>query len=212
MIILNIPDTIRHVNSKLKDGYSIAKIERELNFGKDTMRKKLNRANYWYDKTLNQFIFQDNTNITQSITHTEKNEIKSTERYTEKQVITNNITPNITHEKVGKNNNSENNKHQTQYITHTEKPPITQPDNTDLTHKKTQRAITDEDFNILFEIIDNYKLKKNNINIPREDSDVTTRSFRSYKSVLDMFAKYCKDNEVNQKDAIADALISYMSK
>lgn len=162
MIILNIPDTILHVNSKLKDGYSIAKIERELNFGKDTLRKKLNRANYWYDKNLNQFILQDNTDITQSITHTEKTS-------------------------------------------------ITQSDNTDLTHKKTQRAFTDEDFNIMFEIIDNYKSKKNNINIPREDSDVTTRSFRSYKSVLDMFAKYCKDNEINQKDAIADALISYMS-
>lgn len=193
---MNIPDTIIYVNNKLKDGYSISKIERGLNFGKDTLRKKLNRENYWYNKTLNQFIFQDKTNIT----------------HIESQVITNNTAPKITHEKVGKNNNSENNKYQTQNITHTEKSPITQPDNTYLTHKKAQRAFTDDDFNILFEIIDNYKLRKNNINIPREDSDVTTRSFRSYKSILDKFAAYCKDNEINQKDAIADALISYMSK
>nr|WP_312289502.1 hypothetical protein [Clostridium chromiireducens] len=209
---MNIPDTITHVNSKLKAGYSIAKIERELSFGKDTLRKKLNRADYFYDKILNQFIFQGNTDITQDITHTAKNEVENVKRYTENKVITNNATPNITHDKMGNIRNSENNRHQTQNITPTEKPPVTQTDNTDLTHKKTQRAITDEDFNILFEIIDNYKLKKNNINIPREDSEVTTRSFRSYKSILDKFATYCKDNQLNQKDAIADALVSYMSK
>lgn len=212
MSILNIPDTITHVNSKLKAGYSIVKIERELSFGKATLRKKLNRADYFYDKILNQFIFQGNTDITQDITHTAKNEVENVKRYTENKVITNNATPNITHDEMGNINNSENNRHQTQNITLTEKPPVTQTDNTDLTHKKTQRAITDEDFNILFEIIDNYKLKKNNINIPREDSEVITRSFRSYKSILDKFATYCKDNQLNQKDAIADALISYMSK
>lgn len=70
----------------------------------------------------------------------------------------------------------------------------------------------DEDFNILFEIIDNYKLKKNTITVFREDSDVVTRSFRSYKTVLDMFSKYCKDNELVQKDAVADALTMFMSK
>ena len=104
--------------------------------------------------------------------------------------MTTNITPKTTQDKVSKYNN---------------------PEHTNST-EKSQRAFTDEEFNILFEIIHNYKLKKNNTNILREDSDVITRSFRSYKSILDMFANYCKDNELNQKDAIADALILYMSK
>lgn len=195
MIILNIPNTISHVNSKLKKGYSIAKIERQLNLGKDTLRKKLNRANYKYNKILNQFIFGDSTSATQGIAHTSKNAIESIKRHTEIKVITNNITPKITQDKISKYNDSEHNKHQKSNST-----------------EKPQRTFTDEEFNILFEIIHNYKLKKNNTNITREDSDIVTRSFRSYKSILDMFANYCKDNELNQKDAIADALILFMSK
>jgi hypothetical protein len=212
VIILNIPDIIIHVNDKLRNGYSIAKIERELDFGKDTLRKKLNRADYFYDKNSGQFIFRGNTDTTQKITHTDKNEVNNIKRHTENKVITHNETHNTTHNNTAKSTSSENNNHKTQNITLSEKPPITQPNNTELTQPKMQRAFTDEDFNILFEIIDNYKLKKNNIDIPRDDSDVTTRSFRSYKTVLDAFSKHCKDNQLNQKDAIADALISYMSK
>lgn len=212
MIILNIPDIIIHVNDKLRNGYSIAKIERELGFGKDTLRKKLNRSNYWYDKTSGQFIFKDNTDTTQNITHTAKDEANTIKRHTEDVVITHDTTHKITHDNTTKNTSSENNNYKTQNITLSEKSPITQPNNTELTHQKSQRAITDEDFEILFEIIDNYKLKKNNISIPRNDADVTTRSFRSYKTVFDSFSIYCKDNELNQKDAIAEALISYMSK
>lgn len=212
MSILNIPDIIVHVNDKLKNGYSIIKIERELNFGKDTLRKKLNRADYFYDKNSGQFIFKGNTDTTQEITHTEKNEVKNIKRHTEDVVITHDTTYNTTHNNTAKNNNSENNNHITHDLTLSEKPPITQSNNTKSTHQKIQRVITDEDFEILFEIIDNYKLKKNNTNIPRENADVTTRSFRSYKTVFDSFSAYCKDNDINQKDAIADALISYMSK
>lgn len=94
MSILNIPDIIIHVNDKLRNGYSIAKIERELNFGKDTLRKKLNRENYWYDKTSKQFIFKDNTDTTQNITHTAKNEVNNIKRHTENKVITNDATHN----------------------------------------------------------------------------------------------------------------------
>jgi hypothetical protein len=39
-------ETAVYVNQKLKEGYSIAKVERELNYGKDTLRKKLNRDGY----------------------------------------------------------------------------------------------------------------------------------------------------------------------
>ena len=67
-----------------------------------------------------------------------------------------------------------------------------------------------------YEIIDIYKAKENNksntITITKDDSEITTRSFRSYKNIFDLFSEYCKNNSLNQKDAIADALISYISK
>ena len=225
---MNMDETAVYVNDKLEKGYSIAKAERELNYGKDTLRKKLNRAGYNFDKSLKKFILSDNTNITHSATHNityaEKNglgkknldthKINSDIRYTEKSVITNSITHKTTQSKFGKSAPSQNESNITQDITLTEKPPITQKDNTNATQPSSPRAFTDEDFNILFEIIDSYKLKKKNINIniPRENSEVVTRSFRSYKTVLDKFSEYCKDNDLVQKDAVADALISYMSK
>lgn len=53
---MNMNETAVYVNDKLKEGSSITKVERELNYGKDTLRKKLNRAGYQYDKTLKRFI------------------------------------------------------------------------------------------------------------------------------------------------------------
>lgn len=220
VIILTIEETIIYVNEKLKEGYSIAKVERELKFGKDTLRKKLNRANYKYNKTLNQFILDVNTNITQDITYTEKEiivnqksnkiENKTDVNITEKDVITNPITQ----KNFSKNKDSalENNISNsiTQSITHTEKASITQNDNTNIT-QSSPRTFTDEDFNILFELIEAYKSKKKPIVIPKDDSEITTRSFRSYKSVFDSFSEYCKTNNLNQKDAIAEALLTYIS-
>jgi len=47
---MSIDETAIYVNKRLKEGYSIAKTERELNYGKDTLRKKLNRSNYFFHK------------------------------------------------------------------------------------------------------------------------------------------------------------------
>lgn len=224
---MNMDETAVYVNEKLKCGSSITKVEKELNYGKDTLRKKLNRAGYMYDKSLKKFILDDKINITQTttqdITHTEKNivdkhtsnknNMNSSNQITEKDVITNSITHKKTQSEISNNNNSEIDYILTQNITHAEEQHTTQDDNTSITQP---RAFTDEDFNILFEIIDNYKskgdIKEKNITIPKYDSEITTRSFRSYKNVFDSFSKYCKDNELNQKDAIAEALISYISK
>lgn len=220
-------ETMLYVNEKLKEGYSIARAERELNYGKDTLRKKLNRAGYQYDKALKKFIFDANTVVTQYITHTEKdileknkltkNNINANAIHTENSVITNSITHKITHPQISINKNSEITDNATQNITHAEKPSITQSNNTNITHAN-DRALTDEDFKILFKIIDDYKSKDNcksenkSIFIPKNDSEITTRSFRSYKNVFDLFSEYCKNNSLNQKDAISDALMSYISK
>lgn len=61
----DIEQLLNYVNENIKNGGSVAQAERDLGFGKDTLRKRLNRANYRYDRSLKQFVLQDNTDITQ---------------------------------------------------------------------------------------------------------------------------------------------------
>ena len=62
---------------------------------------------------------------------TDENEVNNIKRHTESKVITNDVTHNTTHNNTAKNTSSENNNHITQNITLSEKPPITQPNNTE---------------------------------------------------------------------------------
>ena len=61
-------------------------------------------------------------------------------------------------------------------------------------------------------MIDDYKLKekRETLKYEKNDSTVITRSFRSYKQVLDNFANFCKKNNLAQKDALADAIMLFM--
>jgi len=189
---MNIDETATYVNKRLREGYSTAKTERELNYGKDTLRKKLNRANYFFHKDKNEFIL-DNTNTTH------------TEEIIKDKPITQTHNTNITHDNPSNNNKDT--------ITQPEDEVITQNDNTKITQP---RAFTDEDFNILFQIIDEFKYKTQIVDkpmeIPTDNSDLTTRSFRSYKSVFESFSSFCKENKLQQKDAVAEALLTFISK
>lgn len=188
---MDMDETVIYVNKRLKDGYSIAKVERELKYGKDTLRKKMNRANYFFNKEQNQFIIT-NTNVTQSITQTEKH------------VENKPITQTVTHSITQSNSSNKANNSTTE--------PITQVNNTKVTQP---RALTDEDFQIIFKLIDEYKarveINEKPIEIPKDDA-VVTRSMRSYDSVFKSFSKYCKDNKIVQQDAIAEALLRYINK
>lgn len=177
----NIEELLSIVNSQLKEGSSIATIERELNFGKDTLRRKLNRAGYKYNKDRKRFIFDEDL-LNKFDSHNKST--KSTKNPTENTITT---TKNIAPKEVEHINNT----------------PITQ---------ETKRALTDEDFEILLRMIDDYKLKekRETLKYEKNDSTVITRSFRSYKQVLDNFANFCKKNNLAQKDAVADAFILYM--
>ncbi|MBH8032985.1 DUF4250 family protein, partial [Clostridioides difficile] len=67
---MEIIDLVEQVNIKFKEGYtSVAKIEKELGYGKDSMRQRLKRNGYTYNKELNQFVLQDNINNTKGITY-----------------------------------------------------------------------------------------------------------------------------------------------
>lgn len=159
---------IEAVNSQLVEGKSISEIEKEFGFGKDTLRKKLRKLNYKYDRKQKLYIYTENN--TKTIDNTKNN-------------ITNN-TYNI--------KNNANNKNE------------------------SKRAITifnENEIKTLKEMIKIYENKKIEIeNLDYENSKVVVRSFRSYEIILDTFASFCKQNELNQKDAIATALSDFMKK
>ncbi|MGL5767498.1 MAG: hypothetical protein ACRCX8_17850, partial [Sarcina sp.] len=69
---IGIEDIAKVVNEKLKEGLSTAQIEKEMKVGKDTLRKKLNRANYRYNKDLKQYELNSNTDVISSVI-TQKN-------------------------------------------------------------------------------------------------------------------------------------------
>ena len=43
MVDIKIDEIVKYVNEKMKNGLSMAQIEKEMKVGKDTLRKKLNR-------------------------------------------------------------------------------------------------------------------------------------------------------------------------
>lgn len=178
MVDIKIDEIVKYVNDKMKNGLSMAQIEKEMKVGKDTLRKKLNRNNFKYDKNLKKYIYV--TSETHS--NTPKKEI-------EKKLIENNnnidITRSITKKETKKNSNSIKN------------------------NVPEGHPFTEEEITILKNIIRNYKLCTTDIVL---DGEIVTRSVRTYKNVLDRFARYCKDNKLSQKDSIAIALIDFMKR
>lgn len=57
MVDIKIDEIVEYVNEKMKNGLSMAQIEKEMKVGKDTLRKKLNRNNFKYDKNLKKYIY-----------------------------------------------------------------------------------------------------------------------------------------------------------
>ena len=80
---MDIKDQVEFVNEKLKNGSSITKVEKELKLGKDTLRKRLNKQGYRYNKELKQFEF----NLDFQPTKPQIN--KETKQQTNKATITN---------------------------------------------------------------------------------------------------------------------------
>ncbi|HBE8153550.1 hypothetical protein M3F36_019135 [Clostridioides difficile] len=153
----NIEELLNITNTRLSGKESVTKIEKDLGFGKDTLRGKLNRNGYFLDKSIKQFV--------------KKEDIKKDNTMTTKK--------------------------------------ITQKNNIAVKNKQTQQ-FTEEEVIILKEIINNYKNKKETTT--EFTGEVTTRSFRSYKNIMDMFSKHCKKNKLNQRDAVATALIDFINK
>lgn len=149
---------IESVNSQLALGKSITEIEKYMHFGKDTLRKKMRKLNYKYDRKQKLYVL-DTKNNTET-------------------------TDNIKNNTNTKNNN-----------------------------KRDLKIFDENEIKTLKEIIKSYEQKKSKIkNLDYKNSKVVVRSFRSYEKILDTFASFCKQNELNQKDAIATALLDFIKK
>ena len=59
-------EQVQYINSKLKEGYSLTKISKELGVGRSTMTGRFNKINYFYSKESNEYIYND------SVTDVEK--------------------------------------------------------------------------------------------------------------------------------------------
>lgn len=149
-------DLVKKVNEALNQGKSITEIEKEMQFGKDTLRKKMRKLNYKFDRKIRLYIL-------------DKNNIDNTNN----------------------TNNIKNNKNGGIFI----------------------KSFSGNEIKTLKEIIKIYENKKIEIeDIDYKNSKVVVRSFRSYEKILDKFASFCKQNELNQKEAIAIALSDFIKK
>ena len=181
----NLNDLVNYVNTNLMTGGSMSSIERELGVGKDTIRKKLIRNNNKLDKELKQFVLHANTGETLNKTD---DIIPNNTKETQK-VLHSNIKATQSKSKKATPNNTG----KTQEV---------------LQDNKSITQFTEEEINILKSIIKNYKsLELEGIKL---EGEIVTRSFRSYKEIMDRFVEYCKDNKLSQKDAFAEALIRFM--
>ena len=154
---------VEEVNKYLGEGKTISEIEMIKGFGKDTLRKKLRKLNYKFDRKQKLYVLDITDN-------TKTNVINNT----------NNVKTNI------KNKNES---------------------------KRATTIFSENEIKILKEMIKIYEHKNKSIdNLDYKSSPVVVRSFRSYEKILDTFASFCKKNELNQKDAIATALVDFMKK
>ncbi|CEP45235.1 hypothetical protein [Paraclostridium sordellii] len=214
---------INEINDYLKNGGTISSFEREKGFGKDTVRKKLNRLGYSYNKGLKQFVTQDATqkSNTKVIKKNEiaypkesnKKECKKMELADFKNLSTKEQVNFVNKYTDGKKTLKEIEKEYFSfkniglYINRSEAFWDGKLKKFVLIEPKNNFSI--EEVEILREIINNHKIKKE-IEFKKDD-EIVLRSIRAYKSTLDKLVKYCKDNKVKQQDVISIALEQYIN-
>lgn len=244
----DIEEVVNTVNTKLNNGASISSIERELKLGKDTLRKRLNRAGYKFDKESKQFILGDNIedkNISKPSNNKTLNSKQKSDLNTAKTKVELNCNSDVTQNDVEPKCNSTVTQNENiepdcnSSVTQNEVKPecnssVTQnakvepkcnlnvtQDNTESLSEKEIENKEEEIPELLFiknnletlqKIVEEYNLKEKskNIKYKKDKTKVISRSFRGYKNVFDDFSEFCKKKELNQKEAVSDALALFM--
>lgn len=212
---------INEINDYLKNGGTISAYEREKGFGKDTVRKKLNRIGYSYNKGLKQFVTQDVTQ--KSNTKVIKNNesaypIKSKKKECQKMELADFKKMN-TKEQIDFVNQFTDGKKtlktiEKEYFNFTNIGSYIDRskgywDGNIKRFVYIQPQFSPDDLDVLKELINNHRLaKKFELN---KDDEIVLRSIRTYKSALDNLANYCKKKKLKQQDVIALALEQFMA-
>lgn len=167
---MEILELLEYVNKNLSSGLSTSAIEKKMKVGKDTIRKKLNRAGYIYNKNLNQYQKKETiTEINNNSYITQNNIRENKSKKDNHKIIKNN-------DNIKKIDNDEN--------------------------------LTREEISFIKMLYIQYLEKQflNNIEI----EEIITRSVRVDKKVMNKFAIYCKNNNLNQARALTKALADFI--
>lgn len=211
---------INEINNYLKNGGTISAFEREKGFGKDTVRKKINRLGYSYNKALKQFVTQDVTqkSNTKVIKNSEsaypkesnKKECKKMELADFKKMNTKEQIDFVNQFCDGKKTLKQIEK---EYFNFTNIGSYIDRmkgfwDGNIKRFVYIQPQFNQEDLDILKELVNNHRLAKK-IELNKED-EIVLRSVRAYKSSLDKLTDYCKKNKVKQQDILSLAIEQYI--
>lgn len=211
---------INKLNEYLKQGNSIKNFEKENGYGKDTLRKWLNRNGYRYNRKEKIYMLQNviesvikndssayneideefkNKGSAEKMTLEEFKKLKTKEKvefingFADGEMKLNDIAKrHLTFTNISK------------YIPKEE----AYWDGAERKYKLI-KTFTDEEFKVLQDIIACYK-NKQKLNGNEFEGEVVVRSVRTYKNTLDQFAEYCKNNNLKQVDALAQALKNFM--
>jgi len=155
---------ITEINNLLKEGKSITQISKSLGLGKDTLRKRLNRQGYKYNKDTNQL---------------------------------ENTSSNISNTIISVNSNTTSN---------------TKPKKVEEKEEVEKDFLSREEVQALREIIKTYKTTSSTKSLNKTNRKVVAKSVRTYEDTLVAFARFCKERDILQKDALDEALRAYMDK
>lgn len=145
---------LEQINSLLAEGLSIAKVEKELGYGKDTLRKKLNRSGYHFNKESRQYVADGEPMVPVAPV--------------KKKIVTQVSTPSY-------------------------KP-----------------SFTEQQVDVLHRMIKEFQAREQ-IQSAVSRGTVKNRNIRVYTEQFDVFADWCKQNNLTQADALYKAIESLMN-
>lgn len=157
---------LEKINQLLAGGLSISKVEKELGFGKDTLRKKLNRHGYHFDKDLRQYVAD--TETTPSVEKPAK--------------------PVAVPAPIKKN---------PEPVAQVSTPSYTAP-------------FTEQQVDVLHRMIREFQAREQ-IQATTSRGTVKNRNVRVYTEQFDVFADWCKQNNITQADALFKAIEALMN-
>lgn len=152
---------LEKINQLLAEGLSISRVEKELGFGKDTLRKKLNRQGYHFNKDLRQYVAD-----TETIPVVEKSVPES----------------------IKKN----------------QKPMV------QVSIPSYTTSFTEQQMDVLRRMIKEFQAREQ-IQATTSRGIVKNRNVRVYTEQFDIFADWCRRNNITQADALFKAIETLMN-